>query len=81
MYLSACCRGCQYTPDGPRGPAFELKTGTVLMARMGGAPLLPLGYAADRAWVLDTWDRFTIPRPFSKVVIAVGDPDLLCGSE
>ncbi len=62
------------TPDGPRGPVFELKTGTVLMSRIGGAPLLPIGYAADRAWVMNTWDKFMVPKPFAKIVIAVGEP-------
>ncbi len=62
------------TSDGPLGPAFEFKAGTVLMARIGGAPMVPIGYAADRAWVLKTWDRFMIPKPFAKVAIAVGEP-------
>ncbi|MCG8371823.1 MAG: lysophospholipid acyltransferase family protein [Proteobacteria bacterium] len=62
------------TPDGPRGPAFELKPGTVLMARLTGAPLVPLGFAASRAWTLNTWDRFVIPKPFARIVIAIGEP-------
>ncbi|MCH5375219.1 MAG: lysophospholipid acyltransferase family protein, partial [Planctomycetes bacterium] len=62
------------TSDGPVGPAFEFKPGTVLMARIGGAPMVPIGYAADRAWVLDTWDRFMIPKPFARIAIAVGEP-------
>jgi lysophospholipid acyltransferase (LPLAT)-like uncharacterized protein len=62
------------TSDGPTGPAFEFKAGTVLMARIGGAPMVPMGYAADRAWVLDTWDRFMIPKPFARVAIAIGEP-------
>ncbi len=62
------------TPDGPLGPAFEFKTGTVLMARVGSAPMVPIGYAADRAWVLDTWDRFMIPKPFARIAIGIGEP-------
>jgi hypothetical protein len=62
------------TPDGPRGPAFELKPGTVLMARITGAPLVPIGYAASRTWVLNTWDRFEIPKPFARIVITIGEP-------
>ncbi len=62
------------TPDGPRGPVFELKIGTVLMSRIGGAPLLPIGYAADRAWVMNTWDKFVVPKPFARIVIAIGEP-------
>ena len=61
-------------PDGPLGPGFEVKTGTVLVARMGGAPIIPIVCAANRAWTLDRWDRFLIPKPFAKVAIAVGEP-------
>ena len=62
------------TSDGPLGPAFEFKAGTVLMARVGGAPLVPIACAADRAWYMDTWDHFMIPKPFARVVVAVGEP-------
>ncbi len=62
------------TSDGPLGPRFEFKSGTVLMARIGGAPLVPVACAADRAWYLDTWDHFMIPKPFARVVVAVGEP-------
>lgn len=62
------------TSDGPLGPRFEFKSGTVLMARVAGAPLLPIACAADRAWYLNTWDQFMIPKPFARVVMAVGEP-------
>jgi lysophospholipid acyltransferase (LPLAT)-like uncharacterized protein len=62
------------TPDGPRGPAFEFKSGVVLMARIAGAKLVPIGYAASRAWVMNTWDRFMVPAPFAKIVITIGEP-------
>lgn len=60
--------------DGPLGPKFEIKTGTVLVARMGNAPLVPIVCAASRAWTLNTWDSFIIPKPFARVVLAVGEP-------
>ena len=62
------------TSDGPLGPRFVFKSGTVLMARVGGAPMVPIACAADRAWFLDTWDKFMIPKPFARVAIAVGEP-------
>ena len=62
------------TADGPRGPKFEFKAGTVLMARIAGVPILPIACAADRAWYLDRWDEFMIPKPFARIVIAVGEP-------
>ena len=60
--------------DGPRGPKFEAKTGTVMMARMGNAPLVPIVCAASRAWTMNTWDSFMIPLPFARIVLAVGEP-------
>jgi len=60
--------------DGPRGPCFEVKTGTVMMARMAHAPLVPIVCAASRAWTMHTWDRFMIPLPFARIVLAVGEP-------
>jgi len=63
------------TADGPRGPQHEFKAGTVLMARVAGVPILPIGCAADRAWYLEKrWDRFMIPKPFARIVIAIGEP-------
>ena len=60
--------------DGPVGPAFYFKGGILLTARIGSAALLPMGCAADRAWRFDTWDSFVLPKPFARVVVAVGDP-------
>ncbi|MEM8548432.1 MAG: DUF374 domain-containing protein [Pseudomonadota bacterium] len=60
------------TADGPRGPQHEFKTGAIVMARVGGVPILPVAAAADRAWYLNRWDRFMIPKPFAKVVIGIG---------
>ena len=62
------------TADGPRGPKYEFKAGTVLMARVAGIPMIPIGCAADRAWYLDRWDDFMIPKPFARVSVAVGEP-------
>jgi lysophospholipid acyltransferase (LPLAT)-like uncharacterized protein len=62
------------TADGPSGPKYEFKLGAVLMARIGGAPMVPLACATDRAWHLKRWDDFMIPKPFARVVLAIGEP-------
>jgi len=62
------------TADGPNGPKYEFKAGAVLMARIGGSPMVPLACAAERAWHLNRWDNFLIPKPFSRIVLAVGEP-------
>jgi len=61
------------TPDGPRGPRFRFKPGALLLAQMSGRPILPMAYAASRAWLVK-WDKFVIPVPFSRIAIAVGPP-------
>jgi lysophospholipid acyltransferase (LPLAT)-like uncharacterized protein len=60
--------------DGPTGPKAVCKSGVVLMARVANVPLVPVACAADRAWYLDRWDDFMIPKPFARVVLAVGEP-------
>ncbi|HEX4023859.1 MAG TPA: DUF374 domain-containing protein, partial [Steroidobacteraceae bacterium] len=61
------------SPDGPRGPAFHFKPGAVLLAQMSGRPIVPMAYAAARAWFIH-WDRFVLPVPFTRIVIAIGEP-------
>ena len=63
-----------FTPDGPRGPRRELKPGVVAAAQRGGAVIVPLHAEADRAWRLDSWDRFMIPKPAARVRITYGRP-------
>ena len=55
------------TPDGPRGPCYEVKPGGIIVARRTKAPLLLIGAEFESAWQLRSWDRFFIPRPFSRV--------------
>lgn len=61
-----------FTIDGPRGPRYVAKFGPVLLARATGAPIYCIHFAVDRAWVLNSWDRMIIPKPFARVVIRVG---------
>jgi lysophospholipid acyltransferase (LPLAT)-like uncharacterized protein len=62
------------TPDGPRGPAKELKPGVIALARKTGAWIVPVCVAYSRAWQLGTWDTMLVPKPFSRVVVRYGAP-------
>jgi len=62
------------TPDGPKGPLHEFKPGAVMLAQLTGKPILPVSVAASHAFRFPTWDRFELPLPFSRVVIAYGEP-------
>jgi len=60
--------------DGPQGPRGVVKAGLISMAKLSGAPIFPVYVSVDRAWVLKSWDRFIIPKPFSRVVIRWDGP-------
>lgn len=62
------------TPDGPRGPVYVVKEGLPAMARFTNLPIVPMCYAAEKKWVTRSWDRFIIPKLFSKTVLAYGAP-------
>jgi lysophospholipid acyltransferase (LPLAT)-like uncharacterized protein len=60
--------------DGPQGPARVAKLGTVLIARDGGAPIIPVLWGADRCWTFNSWDRYLLPKPFARIVLYAGEP-------
>ena len=62
------------TPDGPRGPAYELGPGIIFLAQKSGTPVLPMNLEYSRCWRLGSWDRFIVPRPFAKVLVLIGEP-------
>lgn len=64
------------TPDGPRGPAYQVKAGAIVAARTSGCPLIPFSWQANRYWSLPSWDTLRIPKPFSRIDIAFGPPIL-----
>lgn len=55
------------TPDGPRGPRYVLQPGAIKLAEAGGAPVIPIHVEFSSAWKLKSWDRFHVPKPFSRV--------------
>ena len=60
-----------FTIDGPRGPRFVAKPGPVVVARSTGVPMVAFHIALENPWVLKTWDRSMIPRPFSRGLMRV----------
>jgi lysophospholipid acyltransferase (LPLAT)-like uncharacterized protein len=60
-------------PDGPRGPREVLKPGVIALARLTGAPIVPMAVGASREWRVRSWDEFRIPRPFARCVMRFGE--------
>jgi hypothetical protein len=59
--------------DGPQGPAFKVKPGIIRMAHEADAVIVPFYIASDNAWYFRSWDRFMLPKPFSRVILRYGD--------
>jgi lysophospholipid acyltransferase (LPLAT)-like uncharacterized protein len=60
------------TPDGPRGPRRRVQMGTIFLASRTGLPIVPFGVAYQRAWRFRSWDRFALPKPWSRAFAVVG---------
>ena len=67
--------------DGPRGPAGIVKSGVIRMAHTTGAMIVPFYTYADKAWYMNSWDKFMIPKPFAKVTLRFGEMIKLDPSE
>ena len=63
--------------DGPLGPARVAKIGSVVMARDAQVPIIPVVWGADRCWTLNSWDRYLIPKPFTRLVLYYCEPILV----
>jgi lysophospholipid acyltransferase (LPLAT)-like uncharacterized protein len=68
---------CGLIADGSRGPARVAQNGPLYLARITGAPIVPLAVAASRRKIFQTWDRFVLPLPFSRLALLVGEPLLV----
>ncbi len=62
------------TPDGPKGPRYEVQPGVIKIAQSTGAEIIPIHIRYSSAWRLKTWDRFVIPKPFSRVSVIFDQP-------
>jgi len=63
------------TPDGPRGPVYELGPGIIFLAQKTAAPVVPMNMEYSSCWRVKSWDRFIIPKPFSHVRLIIGPPE------
>ena len=67
-------KGVAFTLDGPRGPAEVAQPGAVWLSKATGNPLMPFHAEAASSWTLRSWDRTQIPKPFTTVAMAIGEP-------
>jgi lysophospholipid acyltransferase (LPLAT)-like uncharacterized protein len=67
-------RNVAFTPDGPRGPVYELGAGIIFLAQKSGAPVIPVNFEYSGCWRLKSWDRFILPKPFSTVRVTFAPP-------
>jgi len=61
-------------PDGPLGPRYVAQPGVVFVAQKSGCPIVPMGFASSRYWEFNSWDRFRLPKPWSRAEIRYGEP-------
>jgi lysophospholipid acyltransferase (LPLAT)-like uncharacterized protein len=66
--------------DGPRGPARVAQPGALFLAGATGSPILPFHIEAKSNWTTGSWDRAQIPKPFSTVAVAIGEPIVVAGT-
>src|SRR5436190_464721 len=62
------------TPDGPRGPRRQVQPGLLYLAARTGLPIVPVGIGYDRPWRMRSWDRFAVPRPWTRATCVTTEP-------
>ena len=67
-------RDVAFTIDGPRGPRYIAKPGAAWLAAKTGHAVMPFNISCRSAWVLSSWDRFQIPKPFTRALVSIGEP-------
>jgi len=63
-----------FTPDGPRGPVYQVSQGVIFIAQKSGAPIVPIHLEYSSCWRLKSWDRFVVPKPFATLRAIFGEP-------
>jgi len=59
-----------FTADGPRGPIHQTKMGPIKLAQTTGAPIGAFHLQPERAWIMNSWDRFLVPKPFTRIIVS-----------
>ncbi|HEY3706239.1 MAG TPA: lysophospholipid acyltransferase family protein [Terracidiphilus sp.] len=59
-----------FTADGPRGPIYQTKMGPIKLAELTGTPIGVFHLQPERAWMVKSWDRFLVPKPFTRIVVS-----------
>lgn len=73
-FLGVKGRVVVFTPDGPKGPAKIPKPGAVRAAQKLGIPIIPIAGRSHKSWGFTNWDTFHVTKPFSKIVLKIGEP-------
>ena len=60
--------------DGPRGPVYKVKPGILFLAKKLNAVIVPFVFSCERAIIMKAWDKYMLPKPFSKTVVLYGSP-------
>lgn len=63
-----------FTVDGPKGPRYEAKMGSILLAKKTGNPIVPFTIEVPKRWQINSWDRLQIPKPFSTARVFIAKP-------
>jgi lysophospholipid acyltransferase (LPLAT)-like uncharacterized protein len=61
-----------FTADGPRGPIYKSKPGAIKLAQISGAPIGCFHLQPEKAWIINSWDRFLVPKPFTRIAVSWG---------
>ena len=70
-------RSAIFTADGPRGPIYRTKMGPIKLAQMTGSPIGAFHVQPEHAWTMRSWDRFMVPKPFSRIVVSWAKPTVV----
>jgi hypothetical protein len=61
------------TPDGPRGPRYEVREGVIGLAQFTGVPIIPVIANSRSKWTLKSWDAFQVPKPWTTITVNFGE--------